>query len=126
MLYGTGRLTRCARADSNFVAVRGSSEPCAKVYTNLEMHSCGQNQPRGLQAIGREEASLKELQKHSLEIDATLDTLRTLPEKISHDVMVPFGNVAMFPGVYCSMKRVRAMGRAMCTPGSTHNRGLCR
>jgi prefoldin subunit 5 len=59
-----------------------------------------------MQTIDREEDSLQKLQSHCEEIQGTLETLRTLPEKISHDVMVPFGSVAMFPGMLHSSESV--------------------
>jgi hypothetical protein len=52
-----------------------------------------------LQVIKNEEASLQALQRHLREMNATLEALETLPNKISHDIMVPFGTVAMFPGL---------------------------
>lgn len=52
-----------------------------------------------MQVIDKEEASLTALQAHTQEMCATLEALEALPDKISHDMMVPFGRVAMFPGL---------------------------
>jgi hypothetical protein len=51
-----------------------------------------------VQAIHAEAAKEAELQKHLQEIDGTTKLLHTLPQRVRHDVMVPFGSVAMFPG----------------------------
>jgi hypothetical protein len=51
-----------------------------------------------LQATSAEHVRLKQLQEHADEIQETVDLLASLPGKVRHDVMVPFGNVAMFPG----------------------------
>lgn len=51
-----------------------------------------------MQVIEKEETSLKALQTHMQEMCSTLEALEALPDKVSHDVMVPFGGVAMFPG----------------------------
>ena len=51
-----------------------------------------------LQAVQSEQAKLQELQRHLSEINETRETLTTLPDKVKHDVMVPFGKVAMFSG----------------------------
>lgn len=57
--------------------------------------------------IENEEESLRALRTHMQEMNATLEALKTLPDKITHDVMVPFGSVAMFPG-WCYMPGLAA------------------
>lgn len=50
------------------------------------------------QAIEGEKSTISALQVHISEIDDTLSTLKTLHEKIRHEIMVPYGRVAMFKG----------------------------
>jgi hypothetical protein len=71
-----------------------------------------------LQVIENEEASLQALQRHMREMNATLEALETLPDKIYHDVMVPFGNVAMFPGWH---PHLRSIYRSLLDAGVEHD-----
>ena len=51
-----------------------------------------------LQTVAVQQQKLADLLGYVNELKETSALLTTLPDRLSYDIMVPFGKVAMFPG----------------------------
>lgn len=73
-------------------------------------------------SVDAEKDKLRALRKHAAETQETVELLRTLPKKLKHDIMVPFGQVAMFPGqiIHTNETRVR-LGADMAVETTAHH-----